>query len=44
MNVAAWGAWQLYPHFMSRHFLTSPQALREGRLHTLLTSGVQSLC
>lgn len=38
MNVAVWGAWQVSPYSMSRHFVTSPQALREGRWHTLLTS------
>lgn len=38
-NVAVFGLWQMNPEFASFHFLVSPQHIRDGRVHTLLTAG-----
>jgi len=39
-NVAVFCAWQLIPEdFMQRHFMASPQAIRDGRIYTLFTAG-----
>lgn len=40
-NVAVFAAWKIpkFQPFLLRHFTSSPRALREGRLHTLITSG-----
>jgi len=37
--VAGFVMWQTNPGFMARHFMVSPQHIREGRIYTLLTSG-----
>ena len=38
-NVGVWTLWQtLDQRFMLRHFAVSGQSLREGRMHTLVTS------
>lgn len=37
-NVAVFVLWQLNPGFAARHFMVSPQYVREGRVYTLLTS------
>jgi len=38
-NVAVFGAWHtLSPRFMAKHFMFSDDSLRQGRVHTLLTS------
>ena len=37
-NVAGWLAWQNAPRFMSMHAVVSEPALRDLRLHTLLTA------
>ena len=39
-NVAVFLLWQLNPQFATRNFLVSPQHIRDGRIHTLLTSGL----
>ena len=38
MMTASARRWRLDPHFMQRHFLVSLQQVREGRIHTILTS------
>lgn len=37
--MAGFVMWQINPGFMARHFMVSPQHIREGRVYTLLTSG-----
>ena len=37
-NVAVFLAWRGDAHFMLRHFTTSWDAVREGRVHTLVLS------
>lgn len=37
--MAVFILWQLNPEWAARHFMVSPQHIRDGRVYTLLTSG-----